>query len=240
MKTRILACFLLVVSISFFIACGPSEVDLNGDVFIVTQGGSSIKLGLVEIDAIAEPDMSNFIKSKMEHAKIEMDRLKPVLVNLLSEVKQTHDVYDKVWHAQADNPDNEKINKEFALTYQRFDKKREEYNSFEAQYFGFLKGTYWLEGLPRPIQVTKSDADGKFTLKLKPGRYGLVATSVRKVINSTEEYYWILWMDVNKKSLTKVLLSNDNLLERKSANCAVPFNLLPGPLTPLAELLLTW
>jgi hypothetical protein len=45
----------------------------------------------------------------------------------------------------------------------------------------FDSGTYYFEKLPAPVAVSKTDADGKFTLSLPAGKYVIAATTSRKV-----------------------------------------------------------
>lgn len=55
----------------------------------------------------------------------------------------------------------------------------------------------------------KTDADGKFQLTLDAdNNYTLIATASRKLLDSTEFYYWVVNLD---SSDTKVFLSNDNM-----------------------------
>ena len=65
---------------------------------------------------------------------------------------------------------------------------------------------------PQGITTTITDAEGKFTLKLpKPGRYALAARAERSVINKTEEYYWLVWINADENTQKTIILSNDNL-----------------------------
>lgn len=232
MKTKVMLCSLFFTAISVFWACGPSSVDVNGEVFIVTQGGSSIKLSLIEIYAYEAPDMEKFIKSRTDLAKSELDKLAPALKTLLMELKAAYDAHDKFGML-----DESKAAKASLRAYWS---KKEEYSQVYKKYSPFFSGQFWTMGLPAPIQTIKSDSEGRFVLQLKPGKYGLVASGSRKVMDKEEEYYWLIWTNVVKKPRSKILLSNDNLLDRNSADCAVPFNALPARALSSSDLGMMW
>ncbi len=61
-----------------------------------------------------------------------------------------------------------------------------------------------------PIAEPKSDVDGKFQLKLKPGSYYFVAKASRRIAAKEETYNWVVPQTVGTED-TLVLLSNDNL-----------------------------
>jgi hypothetical protein len=74
----------------------------------------------------------------------------------------------------------------------------------------------FFELLPaRPVATTKSDSDGKFTMELpRPGEMVLGATTDRKLLKSTEHYYWMV--KVTPEAETSITLSNDNLADSGS------------------------
>jgi hypothetical protein len=53
----------LLISLSLF-GCKPKEATLTGQVFIVTRGADSIKLGLVEVQLIERTSVEDFIQKK--------------------------------------------------------------------------------------------------------------------------------------------------------------------------------
>jgi hypothetical protein len=72
---------------------------------------------------------------------------------------------------------------------------------------------------PTATASAKTDADGKFAAKLKPGRYAVVAASNRLVVGDTETYRWVLWHTVRRGADNKLMLSNDNLYETSCVDC---------------------
>ena len=212
----------IVLLAAFLAKCGPSEIDLAGQAFIVTQGGTNIKLGSVDIRAIEEPLIPSFIEHKKEYASTEIEKLKTRHAALVLEYKPLDEAAHKaadLWasHGYGDNrfftesnEANEKVNA-----------KQVELNLLEAGIQRFFHGAYWIEGMPLPVQVAKTDADGNFILRLKPGRYALAAEARRKISDETEEYSWFIWVEVRKKNQERLFLTNDNLFETFSVNCVV-------------------
>lgn len=67
----------------------------------------------------------------------------------------------------------------------------------------------YLKQMPPPIAGTNTDADGKFAIKLKPGRYVLTSLDQRDVGGQTEFYQWLVLVDAPAD--TKITLNNSNL-----------------------------
>ena len=63
-----------------------------------------------------------------------------------------------------------------------------------------------------PDYETKSNSDGKFSIRLPVGNYKVVAQSRRYVFGEIEKYYWDVPITITEAGNT-VLLSNDNLCE---------------------------
>lgn len=166
MKSKII--LIIVLANIFFLSCNKKEaelkkeVELKGDVFVVTRGAGNYKLGLVKITAIPDEIMQSYINAK------KLQRTNKLL-----------------------------------------DEKQSQYVSIES-YFDDLS-------FPKGVATTDTDAEGKFILKLpKAGRYAIVARSERKVIDSTEKYYWLIGLDVNENNSNTIILSNNNMFTTES------------------------
>ncbi len=81
---------------------------------------------------------------------------------------------------------------------------------------------FYTQSLPPPTASTKTDADGKFTLKLRQNqRFALGAQASRDVGRSTEEYCWLVWTSLDGAMAKHVMLSNDKLWGRESEEMVV-------------------
>ena len=86
---------------------------------------------------------------------------------------------------------------------------------------------FYFNKLPAPSQITKTDAEGKFSFKVPSGSYVLVAASSRTVgidaggavVPEKEPYYWMV--RVNADTDKRVMLANDNLSTSGSADSLV-------------------
>lgn len=220
----------------FLVNCGspepppPVESELRGQVFIVTQGAANFKLGLVEVKAIDEQQMLAFIADKRQAAAAETNIHKSsrdVLNNQLKPLEEEFIAAERSWKRKSTSFDLlEKVN----AAEKRIKAKKAEIAKLDADFQKYYRGGYWIMELPVPLQAAKTDADGNFVLRLKPGRHALVADASRKVLDKTEEYFWLVWIDVKPESNDRIFLSNDNLLETFCAQCIIrPEDILVFP-----------
>ena len=89
---------------------------------------------------------------------------------------------------------------------------------------------YYFQDLPAAVATGKTDADGKFTLTLPPGKYVFAATASRSVFKDTEQYAWLVNVDASKP-VQGLLLSNDNEIKTGCGTCA-PIGRLARGATP--------
>lgn len=78
------------------------------------------------------------------------------------------------------------------------------------------------EGIPRTPLMAKTDADGRFFIKVpRKGRYAFAAKASRQVSGKDETYFWLFWFRANSDG-SKVFLSNDNLVGSFNPDSIVP------------------
>lgn len=224
MKTNWFFC-LIIVSLIF--GCTPKEMEVSGEVLIIAEGGQNIKLGLAEISVIDSDEMMLFSQNKMLYAKQETDRMKPKIQKAQQEYKKMLRSKEKFYRVYLDNIYSHRYNKKYQDLLDAISKKRYEINKLIASYNTYFKGAYFFTGLPKPTLSSKTDADGKFILKLKPGKYAIVANTSQKAGKSDIDYYWFIWFDAEKGSKQKLILSNDNLFGSECKFCI--FNISQSP-----------
>jgi hypothetical protein len=81
-------------------------------------------------------------------------------------------------------------------------------NKLKADIAYYRSPTYYMDKLPTPLASSKTDADGRFTMKLPQGKYAIAASATREVLSSTESYYWLVWVDATGPERS-LMLSND-------------------------------
>lgn len=197
--------------IPFYVMAGQ----IDGQIFIVTQGGNSIKLGLVTVGVLDQKAVDDLISKKQEEAAPLLERIKPLIGAAKADYQKkkfNSELAHKTWIDQHCSREYEGMvdlsNKaeNSALTKQ-----------LTIEGWGrYLKSAgYYLKGIPNPLQTAKSDADGKFSLEIEPGRYALIAIAERRVPggefgSEIERYFWAVKKEVGKKPM-QVMLSNDNM-----------------------------
>ena len=102
-----------------------------------------------------------------------------------------------------------------------------EWRSLVRLGYRLRSGSLYFEYPPKAIRSVKTDADGKFTIKVpSTGRFALAAAASRQVggeddLFPTEYYYWLVKIDAEGKGSDKIMLSNDNLISSGSSSCLV-------------------
>jgi hypothetical protein len=81
---------------------------------------------------------------------------------------------------------------------------------------------FWFQGLPEPKYSTRTNSDGKFRFSLsKTGKFGLAARATRRVGDTIESYNWFIWVSLEGKDSSDVILGNHNLMSRGSKDAVV-------------------
>lgn len=185
------------------------NITLDGAVFIVTKSGQNIKLGLVQIDVIPLDVLTSHLKERKAYASNEVARLEH-----LFEVAKDN------CQAGSDKYEAQKTGNESSLEIKQLQWKVgwtqavDELGKITVEITRYSSPYFCLEHLPSPSKRTKTDADGKFQMKVPgSGAYAIYASASRSVGDKVEKYYWLLQVDTHGESPRKIMLSNDNLLE---------------------------
>ena len=72
-----------------------------------------------------------------------------------------------------------------------------------------------------PIAEATTDADGKFSLKVPPGRSVVSATSSRLTGKSRENYFWLVGVSAGVLTSAQMMLNNENLTSTGGAGSVV-------------------
>jgi len=219
MKLKIIILCFLLYSFSFIAIGSLSIPEVTGDVFIVTKGGINIKLGLVQNKIYSESSIKPFLKGNFEYAKMRITPLQPGLNEMKHKIekleKEYHEIKGKIDRQGMNNTPPYELQESLELA-EKYLAQFNEYHSTYNEVLVYTKAEYYLNSFPDPLYTTKTDADGKFTYKLKPGKYAIVASTSRLVGEETEKYNWLIWFKVELKQQNKIMLSNDNLFENNS------------------------
>ncbi len=170
-----------------FAGCSPKR-EVSGQVFVVTKGGESVKLGLVGVHVVGSRELVELASKAQRFSATNRANRK-----LLSEL--TNDLARLA--AITPNGFGSKIEKIQQTVLTRIINESAE-KSLEDLFFRMM-----------PPAVTQTDADGVFVVQAS-GTDWLAARGQRQVGDSTESYSWLIPLSgVN----TKLLVSNDRVLE---------------------------
>lgn len=76
--------------------------------------------------------------------------------------------------------------------------------------------------LPAADATAKTDADGQFSLRIpREGKYAIGAVGQRKIGETIERYYWLIWLPESHEKDAPLMFSNDNLLSAFPANAVI-------------------
>ncbi len=187
--------FIVVLTIVFLFSACSRETEIKGDVFVVTEGAGSYKLGLVEVNAIPRKLYESFIFDKRSNR---------------AEAGEKFTALYSQCEALVSNLDG--------LNYERIESRKDRFKVCGDQLRDEelnLDNVYF-ENLPKSDAVTTTDADGKFTLKIpKKGVYVLIAKAERLAGAKKEKYYWAIPISADGVTQT-VMFSNNNLINSET------------------------
>ena len=221
-----------------------AKVPVSGQAFIVTKGRQNIKLALVEVIAIPEKDVLEHIKAKraegrekqalllpqVERAKKEAGSASSALARAEKDAEKARQDRHEATMATIRNRGN--VIGQMKADTEAFSKEMDEnlrlqkaanskggtLRELGRQYAHYDSPAYYADNLPNAVAHSKTDADGNFSLSVPPGKYAIAAATSRAVFKDTEQYYWIVWVDV-KSPIQGLMLSNDNLLGTGCREC---------------------
>jgi hypothetical protein len=180
--------------------------ELKGEVFIVTAEHESVK-GLVEIRAFEPSQLSaviDSVKNKIAEQDAQLAPISEAVEKLESGAEKIEDdAMDKLTDARFESFPNRASGLWF-----RSNALAERVESYSEHLHSAQR---FFEVLPaRPVAITKTDSDGKFTIKLpRSGEIVLCVTADRRLPESTEHYYWMV--KAAPSTDATATLSNDNL-----------------------------
>jgi hypothetical protein len=169
--------------------------DISGQVFIVTRGGQSVKLGLVKVTAYDADQVAAVVKDADEKTAAER-----------SQLQRIEQAADAAYKRFSDSRGSDHGKWLGALNLEEKAQRRRAY---------LTSSFYYSKSFPPELANVKTDADGHFRISVLDGKPITVrAWSTRELSESVECYDWLVRVpDVT----AEVNLSNDNQLNSSSA-----------------------
>ncbi len=217
MRTAMRRSVVLAVLVPILTACSR-DGDLAGDVFIVTRGGLNIKLGLVRVTAIPADVVQSHLDSKKQEAEREIAKLEPEVQRLqgaYNAARSEANQLDALWTRDLSNSDKMSAAAEANKKASSIQKDQDALKERAAL---FHSSDRYFAGMPSGIASAKTDADGKFSMKIpRKGKFALAARASREV-PTNETYYWLVFVSLDGQASKHVMLSNDNMVGAGSAD----------------------
>lgn len=164
-----------------------SSTELNGEIFVVTQGAGNYKLGAIEVLAIPESQFMEFALAKKGEKEPLLKKLK-----------------DKIAECET-----------YGVT--RIEELRYQFCRRETEQAKGSLGDIYFAGLPNSVSSATTNGDGKFTLKLQSrGKYFIITRASRDNGRFTEQYFWFIPFEA-KDAQQNLVVSNNNIYQPETA-----------------------
>ena len=184
---------------------------IEGQIFIRTKGAETVKLSLVEVQLFDVKAIVEDMESKRKAAASIDGYLQALNHEATEAERHAEEVYKRLSSAGQTDAIDAAAAAHTEAGLRSIDVQEKAYYPRSADYY--------FSDLPKPLQTTKTDADGKFAFQIPVGSYALAAISSREAGEETEKYHWMIKVtaDVDKK----VMLANDNLSSSGSPDSIV-------------------
>jgi hypothetical protein len=203
------------------LGCSLGSSTIHGQVFIVTRGGESVKLGLVTVDLLPVAQFKRHVAARKAEAAKE-------LVSRAAEVKSWNDAVETSQQMLTT------AEREYRRSMDRgdyfgsaYDKRRQAVrlesdaqrglNEARKKLAMLSQGAFYFEGMPSGKVSAQTDADGNFALAVPPlGEYVLVARAGRAIMDRAENYFWAVQVMPEARRGKPVFLSNTTMTTANS------------------------
>jgi hypothetical protein len=112
----------VISALLLYLRLRTQEGTLTGDIFIVTNGAQNFKLGLIEVTAIPEDKMQQFIMKKEDAVRVAMERNEAQKVSAEKELETAQQEYDALKRAsEAAEAKSNRANRDFSFAYSEAD-----------------------------------------------------------------------------------------------------------------------
>lgn len=224
-----------------FIGCSnPPERAVSGQIFIVTNSGENVRMGLVLVRAIDsnafEQHLENrfadwlpryrALENRVRTLALDHERSAARHAQLLRDRKLAHDAFISG------------LNDDYEGRSGRWERyvtigeeipnaaRRTAQASRRAQMAGdslatMFNGEFFVLGLPPALDSTKTDANGEFHLTFRSKKDVVLAAAAQRTVpfGSRESYYWLIMARAENNQ--RILISNDNRVGSEAPECAL-------------------
>lgn len=193
MKTLHIALALLVAMVILSIKLVAGEIEVSGEIFIVTKGGTNFRLGDVEVHACDRDAVEKW-------APVIIEKRKEISRKVFDALKKAMDDYDAL----------KKSDSKGRAANSRHQNELMSVMENEGSIGALVKETP-----PPSITSARTNSDGKYTLFIDDAHTDvlLVVSASRKIVNGTEIYLWIEPVTKPRNGKSEVSFKNSNLID---------------------------
>lgn len=212
----------------------PKEHVVKGDVFIVTKGGESFKLGLVAVSLIHEEALVEYLNNRRNEgselaAKLgkSLAQQEELLVQRERESQALEAKAKAAFNTALNSPTVDRLweiqkaaKSAHSAAEDEVYKLSDEISVVKFQIANLKSAEFYFEELPLPFKTAKTNAEGLFSIimdaEMSASKVWIAASASRSVGKSQEDYFWLLPLRRSSNSASTVVsLNNDNMTNRE-------------------------
>lgn len=205
--------------------CERASVPVLGNIFIVTRGGPSIKLGLVTVSAYDQETATARLtayqinqRSAWLVATKEADTAQGAVdadTEGYTKIKDSWETARDMAAKYRDSPPFQRLALNlwtaFVEQNKAYSEKLSAAADARANVEAIVSESALLESLGAPNASAKTNADGEFEMMLAQGHRYLIAAQAKRDLPGPESYYWLISVRPDKHA-AQLILSNDNVI----------------------------
>jgi hypothetical protein len=221
-----LSSLLLAFTLTAKTLCAAADGVLDGEIFIVTKSAQNVRLGLVEVMMFGEKEIKEHIEKKEKRVEAEkpdfdkeIARLEGSISKFKENLQKQKDLTERERKLGADTSAGKRAAKNTEDMVTLF----EDIKKAEVKRKGtWPSSRHYFKDLPQATASTRSNSDGKFSLKApRDERIAIAARATRDLPDAKEEYYWLVWVSLDGKENKNIILGNHNVMSSGSKESVV-------------------
>lgn len=228
---RLPALLVLFLLAAFMAGCSRST-EVSGEVFVVTNDGTTVPLALVEILFYDDADESFLLyvdrlteksRPKEEQLASDLERARTEHERALLVLEEFHDRLRRLEGMGASPSQMLEATGDASILFDAAARAEQQFKRATIDFNAFSIGDVYLSNPPAwpPAATTRTDSAGRFAVEVPHGPFGLLAKGSRRVGDRHEEYFWILRVDEAPTKQLSLSLSNHNMTSSEAPQSLV-------------------
>ena len=202
-------------------ASSETRRQIEGQIFISARNGINYEPPAVEVRLYPLNLLKPYLEKRSSEASARFEQLKTQINEAEAEKELLRKAADAAFDAyvQANASNRRALEQANADAKKAREKATNVYYELLQSRQDLLSGAFYLEDLPKAIDVTRTDSQGRFSFDLPvDGEFAVVAGAQRSTDDEVERYYWFVPVSIDGEPRKTVLLSNNNISSHGSAD----------------------